>query len=39
MHTEDDGLTNAAPQAADAGQDDLKAAKLRDEARQTGGNI
>lgn len=32
MHTEDDGLTNAAPQAADAGQDDLKAAKLRDEA-------
>ena len=32
MHMEDDGLTNAAPQAADAGQDDLKAAKLRDEA-------
>ena len=29
---EDDDLTNAAPQAADAGQDDLKAAKLRDEA-------
>lgn len=32
MHMEDDGLTNTAPQAADAGQDDLKAAKLRDEA-------
>lgn len=32
MHMEDDDLTNAAPQAADAGQDDLKAAKLRDEA-------
>lgn len=33
MHLEDDGLTNTAPQAADAGQDDREAAKkLRDEA-------
>lgn len=33
MHLEDDDLTNAAPQAADAGQDDREAAKkLRDEA-------
>lgn len=31
MHMEDDGLTNTAPQAADAGQDG-KAAQLRDEA-------
>lgn len=32
MHMEDDGLTNTAPQAADIGQDDREAAKLRDEA-------